>query len=199
MLKHMTVKAWLGGNRLDLAVLAELLPTGDVRVVQEADGYYLAASALDGPSESRKVYEVAPELLRRVNGIARAMRPNDYRPVNLTGLYQIGEDQLRVVQAGAAEVRLQALPATVVVVSAELEARTQLIATGEVLRNGQPVVEQLASTKGIALAAQHADVAEVLTIMGQDDLNFVDLYKVYEIVRDSLKPARLEQSGWVTK
>jgi hypothetical protein len=38
-----TVKAWLEGHQFDLEDLAQLLATGDVRVVQDTDedGYYL--------------------------------------------------------------------------------------------------------------------------------------------------------------
>jgi hypothetical protein len=45
----MTMKAWLEGHEFDLEDLARLLPTDDVRVIKEGDGFYLTAAELDNP------------------------------------------------------------------------------------------------------------------------------------------------------
>ena len=49
----MTTKAWLEGHQFDLADLAELLASGDVRVEHDdsEDAYHLTAPEIDNPAE----------------------------------------------------------------------------------------------------------------------------------------------------
>jgi hypothetical protein len=195
-----TAKAWLKGHQFDLDALAELFPTGDVRVVKEGENYYLTAPEIGSPPHGRTFYEVAPEVLQYVNGLARAMRPNEYRPVELTGRYQVGETRHQVVRLGCAESREQALPITAVAASASIEVRGRIAAVATVTRpNASAPQSPLAGPRYLALAAQYPDVAESLTIMGAAEPNWMELYKIYEIVRDNIKPASIEDKGWATK
>lgn len=84
----MTVKAWLEGNPIDLAALADLLPLGDVRVVcgEAKDRYFLAAPEIDNPPNPGRFNEPAESLLARLNGLGRT-RDTSFRPVSLSGLY----------------------------------------------------------------------------------------------------------------
>jgi hypothetical protein len=171
----MTMKAWLEGHEFDLEDLARLLPTDDVRVIKEGDGFYLTAAELDNPTPGRAFHEVAEELLVRVNGVGRLMR-DGFAPVALKGHYE--QDGNVSVVLSTATVRLRAhISATATVYDSD----------------GNPVPQPpLASPAYIALAAQNPDVAEVLEIMGRPDpLSFADLYKVYEIIKHSgaLNPA----------
>ncbi len=51
-----------------------------------------------------------------------------------------------------------------------------------------------------ALAATHPDVDEVLDIMGSPEpLGFVELFKVHEIIVDSIQPKKIHNLGWATK
>lgn len=195
----MAVKAWLKGHEFDLEVLVELFPVGDVRVIKEVDKYYLAATEIDSPPAVREFHEVASKVLQRVNGMARAMRPNDYRPVELVGQYQVGEGMHHVALVDYAEAREQALPVTVVVGSSEIEARSRLTAEGTVIRNGEPAPHPLPGPRYLALVAQHPDVAEVLDILGAAEPKWVELYKVYEIVRDNIRPDAMVDKGWSTE
>jgi hypothetical protein len=54
---------------------------------------------------------------------------------------------------------------------------------------------------GIAYAELTArpEVAEALTILATPDGGWVELYKVYEIIRDAMKPVALDKSGLATK
>jgi hypothetical protein len=158
------VKAWLDGHHIDLETLADLLPAGDTRVVRDGDGYYLTAAEIDGRPAGVPFYEVAPVVLQRVNGLARVMSAG-YRPVRLSGRYQEGERRHQVVHAGCAEIRLQAMPVTILI-------------------NGQPVASaQPPGPAYSATASSDSDIAEALSIMGQPTPpNWVELYKVYEII-----------------
>jgi len=59
-------------------------------VVKEGDQYYLTSPEIDNPPAGKQFYEVAPEVLARVNGLGRARNPS-FRPVKFTGTYQEGD------------------------------------------------------------------------------------------------------------
>jgi hypothetical protein len=163
----MTMKAWLEGHTFDLEDLATLLPTGDVRVIREGDGFYMNAEELDNPPSGKAFHEVAEELLVRANGLGRLMKP-EFTPVGLTGRYE-QEGNVSVVLATAA----------IAVGKARLSATA-------IVRNPDGTVQPQpppATVAYIALAARNEDVAEALEIMGRaQPLNFAELYKVYEII-----------------
>ena len=158
------VKAWLEGHHIDLETLADVIPAGDTRVVRDDDGYYLTAAEIDDRPAGVPFYEVAPVVLQRVNGLARVMNTG-YRPVRLSGRYQEGERRHQVVHAGCAEVRVQAMPVTILI-------------NGEPAASAPPPGPAYAAT-----ASTDSDLAEALAIMGQPTPpNWVELYKVYEII-----------------
>src|SRR5262249_5355889 len=98
----------------------------------------------------------APTVLQRVNGLARVLRGDDYRPVGLTGRYQEGDGNHTVVSADVVEARARAFPVTVVVGSATLEARAHISAVGEVTRDGIPTSQPAPPGPGyLALVASN--------------------------------------------
>jgi hypothetical protein len=195
----MTVKAWLKGDHFDLESLAELFPDGNIRVVKEGADFYLTATEITSPPNGRKFHETAPEVLQRVNGLARALRPNDYKPVELVGRYQVGESQHHFAfLEDFAGGRDRILPPTITVGSSVAEGRGRVTAVGFVVEAGTPVAPPLPGPKYLALAA-HPHVAEALAVMGNTDPNWVDLYKVYEIIREDIRPAKMHENGWVTR
>ena len=197
--ESVTVKAWLKGHQFDLETLADLFSAGDVRVIKVGDEYCLTGVEMDSPPEGLNFYDVSATVLQRVNGIARTLRPNDYRPVELVGRYQVADDRHEVVQAEGAEVRERAESVSVVVATATLEARGQLKVVAVTTGGAAPATAAQPTPMYMALAAQHADVAETLALMGKGEPDWSDLYKVYEIVRDNLRPAKIEDKGWATK
>ena len=172
------VKAWLDGHEMDLETLAELLPAGDTRVVHDGEGYYLTSTGIDDCPAGVPFYEVAPAVLERLNGLGRVMNAG-YRPVRLSGRYQEGDQRHQVVQAGCAEARVR-------------------VGRPTILIDGQPAAVPVPPGPGYAATAcRDADVAEALTIMGQAaPPNWVELYKVYEIIEHTgLLQAALDAAG----
>jgi hypothetical protein len=78
-----------------------------------------------------------------------------------------------------------------------VEARVRVSAAAVVADSaGQVKPNPLAPGAAYAtLATGQPDVAEALTILAAEHLGWVEMYKVFEIVQDSVKPTRLDQSG----
>jgi hypothetical protein len=181
-LSSVTVKAWLRGHDLDLQDLADLLPSGDTCVVKDVDGYYLTSVEIDDRPEGVPFYEVAPRVVRRVNGLARARNPN-FEPVALNGHYTEEGRVHAVVAADTVKIRARIQAAGIV-----------KDPDGEVLPPPPPEGPARAQ-----VAASTPDVEEALDIMGQPDaLNWTQLYKVFEIVRDDVKVKSLIELGWAS-
>jgi hypothetical protein len=181
---RVTVKAWLEGHQFDLQDLAELLSSGDVRVVREDDRYYLTSPGIDNPPQGATYFNVAASLLTHINGLARVKNPS-FRPVRLTGDYTDGESQHKVVAPLSAELRLRGHVAGVV--------------TGP---DGQPKPDPPSPWPDrFALRETNPDVLKVLQIMGRsvEGLNWFALFKVYEIiVRAVGSEKEIQQNGWAT-
>jgi hypothetical protein len=178
----MLLKARLHGHQLDLLTLAELFREGDPAVATDHEGHYLSFTAPDGlPDDGVRLSDAASVLLRRVNGVARALT-SDCRPVGLTGRFsdETGR-QHQVVLADTAEARARANPATVSL-------------SGE-----QPPPPPAPGPGYVQLAQTHADVSEILDILGNADPapDWSDLYKIHEIMLDNVPG--FYQRGWVTK
>ncbi|MDO3129671.1 hypothetical protein P5V43_21425 [Mycobacteroides abscessus subsp. bolletii] len=181
----MTVKAWLDGDPIDLRVLASMFTEGDVRVLHDnsEDAYYLTAPNIDSPAEVGRFDVPAEELLRQVNGLARARNP-DFRPALLTGRY---------TNPSGTHVFAAAL---------NLELRISLGMTATVLgADGESIPDPPSPWPDrLALAAAHPDTAEVLAILGsREPLGWVELYKIHEIIRNAIKPDTLIGLGWSDK
>lgn len=181
----MTTKAWLEGRQFDLADLAKLLGSGDVRVEHDdnEDAYYLTALEIDNPAETNRFDIPAQRLLIRINGLGR-VRSADFRPVTLSGKYTNADGD------------------HVFVAAATMEARARLTATAVVLGpDGQPKPDPPSPWPSrFALTTTHPEVAEVLDIMGRaQPLGWVELYKVHEIIRDTIQSKKIHELGWADK
>lgn len=182
----MTTKAWLEGDLHDLQVLAQLLTDGDTRVVHDSDegAYYLTAPEIDGPPGGKHFYDVATELIAHLNGIGGLADPG-FQPVTLSGKYTDGESQHQVISVPSIEFRLRMGMPTVTVTRPD-----GTVVPGPPSRWGTR----------LALAKSNPDVAEVLKLLNHSEsLTWVDLYKVHEIIRHSIKPRKISDLGWADK
>lgn len=182
-----TVKAWLRGHEFDLEDLVDLLPRGDTRVVKDVDGYYLSSVEIDHRPEGVPFYEVAPRVLRRINGLGRVHNPK-FEPVGLTGRYTEEGKVHAVVTPDTARIRTRVSAPVVVVTGSD----------GQVVPPVPPP-----PPRGLAraqVAAARAEVDEALEIMGHPDpLGWIQLYKIFEIVRDDVKPDSIADLGWASE
>ncbi|WP_427923848.1 hypothetical protein [Streptomyces sp. cg40] len=185
----MAVKARIEGHAFDLDTLCELFSAGEPQISKENDGYYLGSHDLDGLiDDAGRLVEIASLLLRRVVGIARAL-DSSFRPVALTGQFMDDSDNGKrhhVVGAATAEIRAKAFAVGVVT-------------TADGSPPPPPPPPQGPSY--MQLVGEHPDVAEVLDILGKPSVSmtWVDLYKVYEIVRHNVGSDKaLKAKAWVS-
>jgi hypothetical protein len=179
-LRVVSMKVELKGHEFDLDALVHLFPSGPIRVVRENGVHYLLADDIDNRPQGVQYYEVAPKILKTVNGLAR-VTDSAYQPVELSGYYFEGEQRHVVVSAETVVTRVRLGTPTVLVTNSE----------GIVQAPPPPPGPQRA-----AVAAAYPDVTEALTLMSQPvALGWTELYKVFEVVRDSVKPNMLDNSG----
>lgn len=176
-------KAWLEGNERDLRTLTDLFSTGDVRVIrlEDPDSYYLSVPDADSsPDEGR--FDRVLKLIERINGLARVYCAS-YHPVKLTGKYtdSNGKNCHFISVAG--------IPSA------------SAVGTPTVYNADNPPPDRPSPWPNrLALSGSNEDAAEVLAILGQPEpLGWGDLYKVHEIVRESIEPKKIHDLGWADK
>jgi hypothetical protein len=174
------MKAELNGHEFDLDALVGLFPSGPIRVVRENGVHYLLADEIGDRPQRVQYYEVAPKLLERVNGLARVAN-SAYQPVELSGYYLEGAQRHVVVKPGSVVIRVRVGTPRVVVTGSDGVVQAPPASPGP---------------QRAAVATTHPDVTEALAIMGQPvALGWIELYKVFEIVGDSVKPNTLDKIG----
>jgi flagellin-specific chaperone FliS len=171
----MSIKAWLDGDEVDLRCLADLFPykgNGNFWINRQGDGrFYMSAPELDQPPAGDTHLKVITALVARANGIARAMYP-DFKPVSTPGSFSEDGKPNFAQREFTIEVRPK--------FSSGLTAA------------GPPPSRGLAYAD---LTCKDHDLAEAIDIMGglDGELDFEQLYKIYEIINDAgvLKAARM--------
>ena len=177
-LRVVSMKAELNGHEFDLDALVDLFPSGPIRVVRESGVHYLLADEIDNRPQGVQYY--APKVLETVNGLARVAN-SAYQPVELSGYYFEGEQRHVVVKPDGVVIRMRAGTPRVAVTNSD----------GVVPALPPPLGPQRA-----AVATTHPEVTEALAIMSQPAaLGWIELYKVFEIVRDSVTPNTLDKVG----
>ncbi len=150
-------------------------------MVRADEGYYLTSPVIDNRPQGEEFYEAAQTVLRLVNGAGR-VQDSSFQPVKLTGKYTDGDKTHHVISPIGIEARAHFGVPTITV-------------SGQTAVPPPPPGPAL-----VALATQHPDVSGALILLSKPEpLNWVELYKVFEVIRDSMKPASPEKLGLATK
>lgn len=183
------IHAELSAPEFILRRLCEEFPSGDPRITRDGAIVYLSATELAPFFPQGALLDHAEDVLQVLLGYLRLESPS-FLGAELTGNFQRGDglgpgDRVNIVQLGTAIEYNYALPVSAVV--------------GGVVVSPPPPP----GPSYVALAVANPDVREVLTILGRTDqsIGWVDLYKIYEIVRDALggsQPA-LIATGWTNE
>lgn len=173
----------LEGYEFDLAELSRQLTSPELSLSKEDDAYWLRSACFVALTEVSHVLTEAEKQLKHINGAARVFKAN-YEPVKLGSVRRQNDNGTRD---------------HFVFLTASIKARSDLSATVTV-SGGTPQPVQAAS-KDINAATTQANQDEVvqraLRIYGSREHDWVNLYRVFEIVQEEV--GNITARGWATK
>jgi hypothetical protein len=156
----------------------------DLRVVKDADSYFLESASFAEESDHMAVFEEAKRLLPLLNGAAR-LRTSSHRDVSLNGqlLQPSGDGEAKQFN---------------MILTKTLHLRSSMDAV--IVRPGEappadPPPGSALTDRWLRLAAIDSDAAETLTYWGSKPRDWHNLYKVLEIIESR---ADIESEGWAT-
>jgi hypothetical protein len=174
----------LKGEALDLDTLAASLSGEDLIVARLGEAYYLRARDFQGvsSSESGAVERRAEEIIRVVNGAAQVLLGNHH---------SVEVDRVALVTETGAIQHFVHMSGTVMG-RARIEAALETCGASE--RPASPSEVEVFSRLGLV----REDVERALRIFGREDVDWRDLYFVFEIVGASAG-GRMFREGWITR
>ncbi len=183
------MKEWmvqLNGDKWDLNELPKELYSSECSVVEEHGSYYLKSSDFNCLKQPGEVLQAATLLMEHANGVAK-LRLSGFHNVAVShrviGIDDEGERQLFVL------------------VTDSWEFRDKITVThGDTKADGsvKPPKESTQAKSYIELVKRDKNVADALRFF--TDVNWVNLYKVWEIVADDLGNQRkIYKNNWATK
>ena len=172
--------AILAGDNFDLQTFAEVFAAGDPRVEPDDGRFVLHSAAFDDCTDVTEVQAEAEPLVTRMNGAVRASDPS-FRGVALSGQYDNDNGLHAIFLADTLSMRGGA---------------QGVVIGGDA---GPPPVPR--ARVWASLADSDPAVADALRLLGSlDQLDFVALYKLFEIVRDDAGGGKgIEEKGWATR
>lgn len=188
-----TTAAWmvrLEGHPFDLDYLAGQMNQGDDRVERDGEDYVLWAAGFNALTDAEAVLKRAEEIIARANGAAK-MLSGSFHTVRVdlvTRVHGDGRRQRFMFASGGATVRARASAVCHV--------------TGGVVDNTPAPPTDL--ERWTALAERNSRVQDVLRLVETQGLDWVNLYRIYEIVREDVGgrfagKLQIINNGWATR
>jgi hypothetical protein len=168
-----TVKDWLiqvEGDEWDLETLRARLAQADPRALQHGGKTLLESSEVQGIGDEADAKQRAREIVRIVNGAMSFEGGNGFEHVRFAGLVRIDGDGLATYDSETATVRFRVRSS---------KARAQL--------------GQVSAVPGWLSQVNNPSLRAVFRLLGQDQLDWYDLYKIFELVRDDTDQKQVEQ------
>ncbi len=190
----------LKGEAMDLEDLAGMFTSPDLRVVREGNDFFLESATFGPLGDSAAVHEAARAILPILNGVAK-VKQHRFRDVEVD-VYVIefpegGGRKHAIVTGGSVTPRgrLQhvVLSASTIRVRARVHAPTIIVGDQQPSR---PEPGSLDTDRWAELAASDAKVFEALRIFGSRPHDWVNLYRVLEIVEGRTD---IVGSGWASR
>lgn len=182
--------AWfiqLSGDKADLSAIAQSLTGPELSVERDGDQYFLVLSGASVHDEATTVLDRAKRLVEVLNGAAR-LALDAREPIRVGSVYRRNPDGRRefYLFAEPGVFRVRGFAPTIAVTRAD--------GTVEVSYPADPIAEWS------ALAASHDSVANVLRLLGTTDLDWVNLYRVLEIISADVGGLHVVAAkGWASK
>lgn len=160
-------RARLMGETFDLETLHELFGVGEPRIVVDADSYYIASVDFDSfGADHSGLLDHADQLVRQLNGAA-TIASSQHKATRTDGtIIDPDGHQHAVIMAGTIGVRSKLFTPAVGGATSSRPPKS----VGRVL---------------IETASKNASAAAVLRRFGSGDLDFVNLYRILDDIRDA--------------
>ena len=182
--------AKLKGHKFDLENLEKLCKhsnTNEFSITREVDSFYLNSEDFNSCKDVRDVRKVATEILNKLNGLAKIYF-GKFQLVTIDSVTTIDEHGQRKTiyfEEVVSTMRFKA------------DVKATLIKPDGTEEKLQPQPIKLLE-HGFLVAKKDKNVAEALSIFGNLENNWANLYKIYEIVLSDVG-GKIYQSEWVTK
>jgi hypothetical protein len=176
----MSWEVQLIGDPIDLRMLADTCTSAECQIIQSGNEYMLRAAQFELLDSAASVRECAIKLVTVLSSSARLILSTRQGISVGPTVYWTRPDGKRdtTVLVGTAVCHVRAMPITVV-------HGTQI------LRPADPILQWL------SLAQQFPAVAKVMRLRDAGDLDWRDLYPLYEVIQDDVGGA-IQQLGWAT-
>ncbi|MCX5902768.1 MAG: hypothetical protein NTV89_04690 [Proteobacteria bacterium] len=177
----------LKGDRSDLEALAKSLNDPQITVIQEGDEFFLSSAALERQSSAEAVHEEAKKLTPLLNGATRLVL-NSRERVTLGAISKSRAN-------GKHDTIIFPEPLTIAVhMIAPTIRLTHIDGTVEEYHPADPIRDWM------KIALIDSAVAKVLQIIGSEHLDWVNLYRIFEIiVQDCGGSSSIKEQGWATE
>jgi hypothetical protein len=154
----------LVGHEFDLMDLPRAFSGLPIHVVEDGGNFFLEAEEFEELSDAGAVEAASGKLITNINGVARLEDPSR-RNVTMGSVHEVTPEGVRTAY---------------VTLKATVEGRARVHAR---LEGGKPVPPQVEpAARWIELASRDSDVAEAMEIWANRNHDWVNLYKVLEIV-----------------
>ena len=176
----------LAGDSVDLRSLSESFADGDPKILERDGKYLFCWSVLDRLSDAARVQADAEEQIARLSGAASLLL-GAIKPIEVTQVILIHDDGSCGIHVSAGSIGW----AFRVSVSAVQSRRAD--GTEEIHRLADPAEAWLTA------AEISDDVARALRLSAGREHGWVELYRLLEIVEDSVGRNGITDAGWATK
>jgi len=183
----MTWMVQLAGDTADLSALAQSLTCADVNVSHDGQNYVLTSDRFHPSDDARTVRKDAEQMVELINGASR-LALDATQSICVGAAYRFRDDGTRDIFAfpEPGVIRFRAISPTFKV--------TRVGGTVQEFRPADPV------TQWMSLAFSDDSVADVLRIISSGTLDWVNLYRIWEIIATNVGGIDgIASNNWATK
>lgn len=174
---------YIAGDDLDLSELSKSLISPELCIVKEENQYYLKSTSFNQLVNVDQVREKAEEILPLINGASRLVL-GTRKPIKINSVANVDVDGKK--KRTYFELGLESLihcTASVVVNGVE-----------QVVYPAEPIPDW------IKVAQTDESVAKVFRLLNKEDYDWVNLYRIYEVVEDDIgATSKIVQQGWASE
>ncbi len=183
----MTWMIELTGDTVDLAALAQSLTGTDVNVSHNGQEYVLTSNRFQPSDDAQTIHENAKEVVELLNGASR-LALDATHPIRVGSVYRYRDDGKRdfFVFPEPLAVQVRVLSPTVKMTHADGTVRE--------FHPADPIAQWM------PLALSDDAVAKVLRIISSGTLDWVNLYRIFEIIEEDVRGMNaIASNEWATK